>query len=41
MNMISADFSEDLDRIKSVLKDKAENAKNIDMHKKQIMYPMQ
>lgn len=42
MNMINADFAEDQERIKKVIKAKAENAKNTDMDsivKRVPMYP--
>jgi len=42
MNMIQADFAENNDRIKEIIKTKAEFAKNTDrdaMSKKTAMYP--
>jgi hypothetical protein len=42
MNMIQADFAEDQERIKKVIKMKAENAKNTDkdsLQKRVLMYP--
>ena len=43
MNMISADFAQELDRISTVLRDKAEAAKITDendyLYKRVVMYP--
>lgn len=43
MNMINADFAEDQERIKKLIKLKAENAKNTDQdagYKKVSLYPI-
>ena len=41
LNMINADFAEDMERIKKIIKAKAENAKNTErdsVHKSVLMY---